>query len=233
MLDNQVTVTKTLFNIGSGETDLCTFPLLGLFALCHGNSSVIADLDMLHPASLNPARVVRNIQDFGCTQMFGSPMILNKLARYGSAKKTRLLSLRHIISAGAPVHQSVLESFGKMIVPEAKIHTPYGATEALPVTSIDASLLLSTSSYENEKEDGICIGHPVKGLDVRIIEITDSQISDWDEAVQLPAGEIGEIVARGPWVATEYFNNPEANRLAKIPDPGKHDICTDGRSWKI
>ncbi len=224
MLDNQITVTKSLFNIGSSETDLCTFPLLGLFALCHGNSSVIADLDMLHPASLNPVRVVRNIQDFGCTQMFGSPMILNKLSHYGTVKNTRLLSLRHIISAGAPVHQSVLESFGKMIVPEAKIHTPYGATEALPVTNIDASLLLATSPNENEKENGICIGHPVKGLDVRIIEITDSQISSWDEAVQLPAGEIGEIVARGPWVATEYFNNPEANRMAKIPDPENQGI---------
>jgi acyl-CoA synthetase (AMP-forming)/AMP-acid ligase II len=224
MLDNQITVTKSLFNIGSDETDLCTFPLLGLFALCHGNSSVIADMDMLHPASLIPARVIRNIQDFGCTRMFGSPMILNKLSQYGSAKKTRLLSLRYIISAGAPVHKSVLESFRKLIVPEARIDTPYGATEALPVTNIDASRLLSTGSYENENEDGICIGHPVEGLEVRIIEITDSQISGWDDAVQLPEGEIGEIVARGPWVATEYFNNPEANTLAKIPDPGKHDI---------
>ncbi len=223
MLDNQITVTKRLFNIGSAEIDLCTFPLLGLFALCHGNTSVIADMDMLHPASLNPARVIKNIQDFGCTQMFGSPMILNRLSCYGAANKTRLPSLRNIISAGAPVHQSVLESFGQMIGPEARIHTPYGATEALPVTNIDAPRLLSTGNGENEYENGICIGYPVKGLDVSIIEITDNQISSWNEAVQLPAGEIGEIVARGPWVTTAYFNNPGANSLAKIPDPVSND----------
>ncbi len=218
ILDNQINVTKSLFNIGPAEIDLCTFPLLGLFALCHGNSSVIADMDMLHPASLNPARVIKNIQDFGCTQMFGSPMVLNRLSHYGVANKTRLLSLRHIISAGAPVHLSVLEAFGQMVGPEASIHTPYGATEALPVTDIDASRLFSIGSGENEYENGICIGYPVKGLDVSIIEITDNQISSWNEAVQLPAGEIGEIVARGPWVTTAYFNDPRADSLAKIPD---------------
>jgi acyl-CoA synthetase (AMP-forming)/AMP-acid ligase II len=35
----------------------------------------------------------------------------------------------------------------------------------------------------------------------------------------LPAGQIGEIVVRGPQVSSAYLNRPEANRLAKIPDP--------------
>jgi acyl-CoA synthetase (AMP-forming)/AMP-acid ligase II len=77
MLKSQIEITKTLFNIGSDEIDLCTFPLLGLFALCHGNSSVIADMDMMHPAKMDPEKVIRNIRDFRCTQMFGSPMVLN------------------------------------------------------------------------------------------------------------------------------------------------------------
>jgi len=224
MLNNQIKVTKSIFNISHEEIDLCTFPLLGLFAICHGNSSVIADMDMMHPVKLDPSRVIKNIQDFGCTQMFGSPMILNKLSLYGSANRIKLLSLRLIISAGAPVHHSVLESFGQLTVPEAKIHTPYGATEALPVTDIDTSELLLKDSDITENENGICIGYPVKGLDVRIIEINDSQILSWDEAVHMPANEVGEIVTKGPWVTTEYFNNTDANRLAKIPDPGNQSI---------
>jgi acyl-CoA synthetase (AMP-forming)/AMP-acid ligase II len=222
MLNSQIVVTKSQFNIGSEEIDLCTFPLLGLFALCHGNSSVIADLDMVHPAKLNPAKVIGNINDFGCTQMFGSPMILNKLSHFGAANNVRLPSLRRIISAGAPVHRHMLESFSRLIENNAIIHTPYGATEALPVTDINSGELLNSGSDENK--NGICVGYPINELEIRIIGITDDQITVWNDAVQLKENEIGEIVVKGPWVTTEYFNNDRANRLAKIYDSDDHTI---------
>jgi acyl-CoA synthetase (AMP-forming)/AMP-acid ligase II len=222
MLNSQIQVTKSQFNIGTEETDLCTFPLLGLFAICHGNSSVIADMDMVHPANLDPAKVIKNINNFGCTQMFGSPMVLNKLSLYCTENRIRLPSLRRIISAGAPVHRKILESFSKLIENEAVIHTPYGATEALPVTDIESGELLSLGSCEDE--NGICIGYPVKGLQIKIIEITDNEISKWEDAVQVPENETGEIVVKGPWVTTEYFNNHEANRLAKISDSAGENI---------
>ncbi len=224
MLNAQIGVTKSQFNIGPEEIDLCTFPLLGLFAICHGNSSVIADMDMVHPAKLDPAKVISNINDFRCTQMFGSPMILNKLSQFGSENRVRLPSLRRIISAGAPVHRHILESFSGLIETEAIIHTPYGATEALPVTDINSGELQEFESGEIENENGICIGYPINGLDLKIIKISDDQISDWNEAVQLPENEIGEIAVKGPWVTTEYFNNENANRLAKIRDADDHTI---------
>jgi acyl-CoA synthetase (AMP-forming)/AMP-acid ligase II len=218
MLNNQILVTKSQFNISSDEIDLCTFPLLGLFAVCHGNSSVIADMDMMRPARMDPARVISNITDFGCTQMFGSPVILNKLSHYGYVNKTKLPTLRKIITAGAPVHQDVLKSFGHLINSNAVIHIPYGATEALPVTDIIAAERLQAGTDETEDENGICIGYPVNGLDVRIIEITDNQILFWNDTMLIPVNEVGEIVVKGPWVSTEYFKNPEANRLSKITD---------------
>lgn len=241
MLQNQIEITKSQFNVGTDETDLCTFPLLGLFAICHGNSSVLADMDMLHPAKLNPKKIIKNIQDFSCTQMFGSPMILNKLAGYGSRKGIKLTSLRNIISAGAPVHRNVLESFGRMVSENAVIHTPYGATEALPVTDITASDLLRIYSAEPENGTLICIGIPVEPLDVKIIEITDKQIASWDNARLMPVNEVGEIVVKGPWVSTVYFKRNEANTLSKVPDLLTHEtwhrmgdlgkMDTYGRLW--
>jgi olefin beta-lactone synthetase len=222
MLNSQIVITKSQFNIGSEEIDLCTFPLLGLFAICHGNSSVIADMDMVHPAKINPDKVIRNINDFGCTQMFGSPMILNKLSHFGSENGVRLPSLRRIISAGAPVHRPILESFSRLIENDAIIHTPYGATEALPVSDINSDELLNSISTGNE--NGICIGYPVNGLEVRIIKISDDQISGWNDEVLLKKNEIGEIVVSGPWVTTEYLNNDIANRLARIYDNDDHTI---------
>jgi len=173
MLNAQIGLTKSQFNIGSEEIDLCTFPLLGLFAICHGNSSVIADMDMVHPARLKPAKIIRNINDFGCTQMFGSPMILKRLSHFGSENRIRFPSLRKIISAGSPVHSHILLSFSRLIDSEAIIHTPYGATEALPVTDINSGELLKLDPGDRENENGICIGYPMYGLDIRIIKISD------------------------------------------------------------
>jgi len=218
MLENQFETTKAQFNIGNDEIDLCTFPLLGLFAICHGNSSVLADMDMVHPAKLDPAKVVKNITDFKCTQMFGSPMILDRLADYGIRKKITLPSLRNIISAGAPVHRNIMESFSKLIHEDAEIHAPYGATEALPVTDITYSEILMISSEGCNYENGICIGKPVKPLEVRIIEITDEPLESWDCARILPVNSVGEITVKGPWVSGGYFRNYSGDRLSKISD---------------
>jgi acyl-CoA synthetase (AMP-forming)/AMP-acid ligase II len=225
MLKSQIEITKSQFNIGSEETDLCTFPLLGLFALCHGNSTVLASMDMKHPAKLNPKKIIKNINDFSCTQMFGSPMILNKLAEYGLNKNLKLPSLRNIISAGAPVHRQILESFSKLVSRDAVVHTPYGATEALPVTDITASELFRIYSDESGNENGICIGDPVTGLDLKIIDINDEPIESLDKAKELPVGEVGEIVVKGPWVSSGYYQNDNADLFSKLYDPAT------GETW--
>ena len=224
MLKNQIEITKLQFNIGTDEIDLCTFPLLGLFAICHGNSSVLADMDMIHPAKLDPVKLIKNIRDFQCTQMFGSPMVLNKLVEYCSPRKIRLPSLRNIISAGAPVHRHLLESFVTLISPNAEVHTPYGATEALPVTDITASEVLRVYSAGPENGSPVCIGNPVDPLDVKIIEITDKQITSWDNARLIPVNEVGEIAVKGPWVSTGYFKRNDADALSKIPDLVTNEI---------
>ena len=243
MLESQIRVTKSLFEIGPDEIDLCTFPLLGLFAICHGNSSVIADMNMVRPAKLDPLKVIRNIQDFGCTQMFGSPMILKRLSDYGATDNIKLPSLRKIISAGAPVHKNILESFSRMLEITAKIHTPYGATEALPVTDIVATELfrIYSDADKTHNESGICIGHPVKGLEVKIIDINDKPLASWKEVKEMKENAVGEIVVRGPWVAAEYLRNPEANALSKIPGNKTNEVWhrmgdlgridEDGKIW--
>ncbi|MCU0461427.1 MAG: fatty acid CoA ligase family protein [Bacteroidales bacterium] len=224
MLKNQIEVTRSRFKIGSNVTDLCTFPLLGLFAICHGNSSVIADMDMMHPAKMDPEKVIRNIYDFGCTQMFGSPMILNKLSSYCQPRNIKLPTLMNIISAGAAVPGHILESFSRLVPDDAVIHTPYGATEALPVTDVTASELLKIYSENHEYENVICIGRPIEPLDVKIIEITDKHIESWGDAKLMDVNEVGEIVVSGPWVSKGYYRKPDADRLSKIQDLSTHKI---------
>jgi acyl-CoA synthetase (AMP-forming)/AMP-acid ligase II len=105
-----------------------------------------------------------------------------------------------------------------MLTPGAEIQTPYGATEALPVACITGSEVLSQTAALTAEGRGICVGKPWPGMQVRIIRISDEPIPAWSEALCVPAGQVGEIVAKGPVVTREYFRRPEATALAKIPE---------------
>ena len=65
---------------------------------------------------------------------------------------------------------------------------------------------------------GVCVGYPVPGLVVKVIEISDAPVANWSEALELPAGEIGEIAVKAAHASRSYFNLPAATALAKIEE---------------
>jgi acyl-CoA synthetase (AMP-forming)/AMP-acid ligase II len=66
---------------------------------------------------------------------------------------------------------------------------------------------------------GACVGHPIPGMEVRIIPISDRPIPSLDHGTFLAAGSVGEIIVRGPVVTREYDGLPDATAAAKIADP--------------
>ena len=64
----------------------------------------------------------------------------------------------------------------------------------------------------------MCIGSPVSGIELKIIRIDDEPIEHWTADLELPEGEIGEIIVQGPQVTRSYFNRDTSTRLAKIND---------------
>ncbi|MEJ2202358.1 MAG: AMP-binding protein [Desulfuromonadaceae bacterium] len=151
--------------------------------------------------------------------MFGSPALINRVGRYGQQHGIKLPTLRRVISAGAPVPASVLERFAAMLPATAEVFTPYGATEALPVCSIGSRQILEQTRALTEQGHGVCVGQPMKGIELHIIAIDDGPIPCWDEGLKVADGQIGEIVVKGPQVTARYFNRPKADALAKIRDP--------------
>ncbi|RLS52110.1 MAG: hypothetical protein DWH91_17500 [Planctomycetota bacterium] len=100
----------------------------------------------------------------------------------------------------------------------ADLHTPYGATESLPVASIGAREVLSRTAEKTRQGAGTCVGRAFPGVNIRIIPVTDGPITSINDTQALPPGEIGEIVVHSPSVTREYFRRPEATAAAKIPD---------------
>jgi acyl-CoA synthetase (AMP-forming)/AMP-acid ligase II len=130
--------------------------------------------------------------------------------------------LKRAISAGAPVPAAVLERFTKMLSAEAQVFTPYGATEALPVCSIGSTEILGETCHATDQGSGVCVGKPVPGIDLEIIDISDEPIANWDARLTVADGEIGEIVVKGPQVTQSYFNRSQSTALGKIAD-SDHD----------
>lgn len=221
MLHAQLQYLQSHFNYHPKEVELCTFPLLGLFSICLGLSLVLPDMDTTRPATLDPKKLVANIKDFDCTHMFCSPMVLNRLNRYCKKKQKKLHSMKRINTAGAPVSLELLHSFKQLLSEDAEIHTPYGATEALPVTDISAAELLEP---QKTNQEGIYVGKSLRGLEIKIIKITDNPISFMENNQELPIGKVGEIIVKGPVVSQEYYNNSIANISSKIKDSKNGDI---------
>ncbi|MBI5762118.1 MAG: AMP-binding protein [Planctomycetes bacterium] len=218
MFDAQVQILRDHFGIQPGEIDLPTFPLFALFDPALGMTAVIPDMDPTRPGFVDPQKIIAPIRDLGVTHMFGSPALLNRVGRYGAEHGITLPTLRRVISAGAPVPPSTLETFGTMLVGDAQIHTPYGATEALPVASIASREILGETRKLTESGHGTCVGRPMPNVTLRIIRITDDPIATWSDDLVLPVGEVGEIAVKGSVVTREYLNHPQANALAKIRD---------------
>ncbi len=215
----QISMLRGIAGIGEGEIDLPTFPVFALFDPALGMTTVIPEMDPTRPADVDPEAILTPIERFGVTNMFASPALLERVGRYGARHGRKLPSLRRVVSAGAPVAPAAIERFLEMLPAGARILTPYGATEGLPVAVVDSETLLSPAiRTATEAGRGVCVGHPVQPTEVRIIAIDDGQIADMGQARELPRGETGEIVVRGPQVTARYFNRPEATRLSKIRD---------------
>jgi acyl-CoA synthetase (AMP-forming)/AMP-acid ligase II len=220
----QVEKIRSLYNIKPGEIDLPTFPPFALFDPALGMTTIIPDMDPTRPAQVDPRKIIEAVENFGVTNMFGSPALINTVGRYGAAHNIKLPSLKRVVSAGAPVPAKVLEKFSEMLSPEAQIFTPYGATECLPVSSIGSKEIIRETRELTDKGAGVCIGRPVEGMEVSIIAVSDEVIPNWSEELKLAAGQIGEIVVKGPTVTRSYFNRDRNTILAKIYESGTKSL---------
>jgi len=216
--DGQVDEIRDFYGIQPGEIDLACFPLFGLFNAAMGVTAVIPDLDPSRPATVDPRKIIEAVRDWQITQSFGSPAIWNRVGRYCEEHRERLPTLRRVLSAGAPVPSHVLQRMKACIHPEGDVHTPYGATEALPVASISASEVLGETAAQTQNGGGVCVGRKFPGIDWKVISIVDGPIATLADVEELPHGEIGELIVHGRVVTRRYVTRTEANALAKIAD---------------
>ena len=211
MFDAQVRLIRQTYAIKPGEIDLPLLPIFALFNPALGMTTIVPEIDPRRPAAFDPAKIVQAIQQEKVTNSFGSPTLWRKIGDHCRARGLTLPSLRRVLCAGAPVPAGLWQD-SRSFLPHGRLHSPYGATEALPVATISAD------EVEPGSTRGACLGRVVPGMEARIIQLSDDPIATLGHAHEVPPGAIGEIIVRGPVVTTTYDALPEPTRAAKIHD---------------
>ncbi len=216
--DRQVEEIRDAYAIQPGELDVACFPLFALFNCALGVATYFPEMDFSRPATANPANIIEPINDLRATQAFASPSVWNRVGRHCEQRQLQLPTLRRVLAAGAPVPVDVLSRMKACMSEAGEMHTPYGATEALPVASISASEVLAETAGQTRQGAGVCVGRRFPGIEWKVIRVCDGPIADIAAVEELPPGEIGELIVRGPVVTREYIARPQANALGKIAD---------------
>lgn len=210
---NVVSNAWQLFHWGGGrvarETFLCVLPFFhsyGMSACALTGVSLAATLVLHHRFDID--MVLRLIERHRPTVFHGVPMMfyeLNKRLRetnglptpgnngngHPRPKKHDLSSLQICISGGAPLDPVVGQEFAAHS--GATVVEGFGLSEASPVTHVGP--LDGTNRWGT-------IGFPLPDTEARIV--------DADTGTQnMPPGEVGELIIRGPQVMLGYWNKPE------------------------
>ena len=160
MVQAQLDIFKNQFGMEEGKKDLPLLPIFSLFNLANGICSVFPPMDSSKPLSVEPQKIVRILDDLALDYSFGSPTLWNKIAVYCIRSKSNLGTLKKIFMAGAPVSQKVISTVQRVLT-NGEIYTPYGATEALPVTLVSAGEILNQAPVASRTgEQGTLVGKP-------------------------------------------------------------------------
>jgi len=214
MFDAQAVRIAKMYGIEAGQVDVPCFLPFAMFSCVMGMTVVLPDMDFAKPATAQPEALVEAVLAHGADQLVGSPAVMKRLAAHG----VPMPSLKRVLTFGAPIPRPLHEAFRELLSEGVEVHTPYGATESLPVATTSSSQILADTGERTASGEGTCVGSLAPDTTVRVIGITDEAIEAWSEDLVVPVGQVGEICVKGPHVSREYVGRPEATKASKIPD---------------
>lgn len=237
-LEAMLAQTQAMTGVTDDETALVTLPMFGMLYLLLGARIVLPPLIPSQVGATDPLHVVNAINRFDVATLFASPAVLGPLLEHARTHKSVLPTIRAVFSGGAPVPDHVVTGLRGILPDGAQVHAGYGATEAIPMSSIESRELLDGLTERARSGAGTCIGRPVDGVDVRIIAVVDEPLPRWNQATPLDDG-VGEIIVSGPNVSSRYYWPEAANLTGKIRDDDRvwHRtgdlgwIDSEGRIW--
>ncbi len=216
MLQAQLEIFKNIFGLEANKKDLPLLPIFSLFTIALGVTSVFPPMNPSKPLNLDPQKIVRLIHDHQINYSFGSPTLWKKIGEYCLRSLNKLHSIEKIFIAGAPVPVDTIKMLQELMT-KGEVFTPYGATEALPVTFVKgAEIIEHKLQTALTGEQGTFVGKPIPGITLKVIKEYDGELNNIDQSLECKPYEIGEIIVAGANVSTNYFERIDADIIGKI-----------------
>src|SRR3954447_24800727 len=190
-LTSGAAAARELVDISPDDVTVATLPLFHVFGMnsvmnaCLVNGGLLTLLPRFEPG-----KVLELIQRDRATVFAGVPTMFSALLNHPERESHDTGSLRLCISGGAAIPVEVLRGFDEAF--GATILEGYGLSETTGMGSFNLP--------DRERKPG-SIGVPIGGTEMKVVD---------DDGNELPQGEPGEILMRGPFVMKEYWNKPEA-----------------------
>ncbi|WNV77711.1 alpha/beta fold hydrolase [Geodermatophilus sp. DSM 44513] len=228
----QLDLVAATYRLADTDRLVAAFAPFAILGPGLGIGSAVPDVDVTAPGSLTATALADAVAAVDATVVFASPAALRRVAAtaadLGDDRRAALGRVRLLMSAGAPVPAALLRGL-REVLPHAAAHTPYGMTEALPVT--DVSLAQIEAAGDG---DGVCVGRPLPGVDVRVSPLSPAGAAD-GPLTDAP-GTTGEVCVRAAHVKDRYDAVWVLERAASR-DPGWHrtgdvgHLDAEGRLW--
>ncbi len=175
-----------MFHIADGT---CTYAI----ASTAGTSVIIPGFE--------PEAALRAVQDHKVSVTLWVPTMVNMAVHFPGVENFDLSSLADMMYGASPMPEAVVRR-AMEVMPNTRFHHAYGQTESAPILTIldPARHVPDTATGKF----GSC-GQAIMGVQLKIVDEDDNE---------LPAGEVGELCARGDNVMLGYWQQPELTAQA-------------------
>lgn len=188
-------LVSDFWRVGPDDVILMVAPASHIFGQTIINAACAARARLTVLPRFEPEAFLRTIEKDQVTFFAGVPTLVHFMLNSPLVDEHNLRSLRHVMIGGAPLHPGMAKRFVERF--QVEMITGYGLTEGVPVT------FLNSDMYKRAPEGSI--GLPAFGTTVRIVDGADRDV---------PPGEPGEIIVRGPQMFTAYYNRMEESAAA-------------------
>ncbi len=212
LLWNIINVTTEMQSPTPQDIIYYPMPLFHTAAMSRFLAYMYAGGTFIVTREFNAQSCLKVIEEEKVTAITGNPTIWRALLLEIEKQKYDTSSVRMYLSSQGILHEGLKKAIETNLFPHAQTYVSYALTEASPGVTL-------LKPDDQPLEPG-SVGKPYMSMEVRIVD---------DQDRDLPVGEVGEIIVKGPSVMKEYYRNPEETAQAlrggwlHTGDLGKYD----------
>ncbi|UCC33431.1 MAG: long-chain fatty acid--CoA ligase [Candidatus Bathyarchaeota archaeon] len=178
------------FGWSSEDVVLAVLPLYHSWGASYMNSTVYIGATLVPTTRFDPESVLQLVEEKKVTVWYGAATMFTLITNHPALTKYNLSSLRCVKAGAAPIPNATKTRWDSLTGVELILG--YGLTEASPETHNSPPRRVKIGS----------IGIPIIDTDAKIVDIETG-------TKELPLGEAGELIVKGPQIMKGYAKSPK------------------------